>query len=42
MKVKNKVIKLIFISFVAIFPFFLSNYSISTPEKITSDLRFCK
>lgn len=41
MKVKNKVIKLIFISFVAIFPFFLSNYSDNvTPEKITSDLRF--
>ena len=41
MKVKNKIIKLIFISFVAIFPFFLSNYSDNvTPEKITSDLRF--
>ena len=41
MKVKNKIIKLIFISFVAIFPFFLSDYSDKiTPEKITSDLRF--
>lgn len=41
MKVKNKIIKLIFIFFVAIFPFFLSNYSDNvTPEKITSDLRF--
>ena len=33
MKVKNKIIKLIFISFVAIFPFFLSNYSDNVPPE---------